>query len=460
MAQTATGGGGGGGSSKKKTTKKKVKSNLPPTNVGHYGVPTHVGNYGVPTNVGRYGVPTNVAGMIAGAYDYFGNPTPPISGPAGSANAAERRLGIAPTPAAIRATPKPKPKSPASVVPNDSSLGMPTYDIESMLNAEFDPQYALLNRLRQQATSRYTTAGKEVGGMYEQLAKQFRGQEGGIKAEHAAAATALKNSLASATGDVANEFAKSRADIAERAARLGVETGAGQRMTEAADQQNNITGLMNAITQNWQGLNTAQQSSDIEYNRENANTTQMMGADARQSFAGMLQSALDDYGNKELELRGQEGAAGNKYRLSIADMLQEAQKNSQSNQIDQGKLLLGQAELAQRVKEAAAKAAASGAREIDYRNMPADRALEAMAAQMYPNSQAAHNAMQAITDTISRGYRGDRYWTDVQDFMDSVAARNTGANDYNSLAALARLYYGKITGGKNGAYGVQSTNRP
>jgi hypothetical protein len=377
--------------------------------------------------------------------------------------------------AAAAAKPKPKPK-PKPVVPSGGSLANtgPSPDVaalmgldpNAMASAEFGPQYELLNRLRSQAESRYGGAARDVSGMYAQLADEFRRQEAGIKGQYGAAGKAYAGQLGSANKALQANFAQSRDEIAKRAARMGTTEGLGQLSAESAGQQNQYSGLLSAIAQNYQGLNTAEQQSSVNYNRDTAATTDLMGADARQNIMGALQSALDEYGNKELELRGSEGAARNKYGLSVAEMLQEAQQNAQSNALNQarlaseqelgrGKLELGAAELEQRTQEARNKALAP-VKGPDFKNLPPDQALAAMAAQLYPNvgDSTRRAAIDAILHTFSRGAEGmDRQWNNVSEFMADVQRRNPNARDYSQLEALARLFYEKMAGGYNKPYG-------
>lgn len=371
--------------------------------------------------------------------------------------------------AAAKPKPKPKPKpaaggSLANTGPSPEIAALMGLDPAAMAAAEFGPQYELLNRLRSQAESRYGGAARDVSGMYGQLADEFRRQEAGIKGQYGAAGKAITGQLSSANQALQSNFAKSREEIANRAARMGTTEGLGQLSAESAGQQNQYSGLLSAIAQNYQGLNTAGQQSAVDYNRDTAATTDLMGADAKQAMLGALQSALDEYGNKELELRGGEGAARNKYGLSVTDMLMEAQQNAQSNELNRaklaqegelgwGRLELGKSELAQRAREAVAKT--TEAKLPDFRSMPADVALGTMAQQLYPNNPVAQrNAMSAIQDTLARGTAGgDKHWNNVTDFMADVARRNPGAVDYNQLEQLARIFYEKIAGGANKPYG-------
>lgn len=350
--------------------------------------------------------------------------------------------------AAAAAAPKSKPKKPAS--PNPAALAdLLGLDAGAMADKEFDPQFALLNQLASQATTRYGKAGKDVSGMYAQLADEFRKQESGIKGQYGAQDKALVSQQNAATGTMAADYAKSRDELASRAARLGVADTVPTLDKESANQQNQTAGLLSAIAANFRGANTMNQGSAVDYNRDTAATTDLMGADARQAFAMKLQQALDEYSNKNLELQGQKGAAENKYGLSIQE-----QENAQ----EKARADAEAAKSGQKLKWDIAKLqyAPKAAGEPNYKNMPADVGMATLAQKLYPNvgDSTRSNAVQAILDTVARGDKtGKKKWANVEDFLSSVASRNQGATDYNQLRALGRLYYEKIAGGSDKPYG-------
>jgi hypothetical protein len=190
-------------------------------------------------------------------------------------------------------------------------------------------------------------------------------------------------------------------------------------------------------------------SSAVDYNRDTAATTNMMGADAKQAFAMKLQQALDEYSNKRLELQGQKGAAENKYGIEV-----QGQQNAQEK--TRADAALQAAKMKQAMDIAKLQFAPKTAAEPNYKAMPADVAMTALAQKLYPNVGAStqHNAIQAILDTVARGDKtGKKKWSGVEDFLSSVASRNEGATDYNQLRALGRLYYEKIAGGSAKPYG-------
>src|SRR4030095_4794526 len=342
-------------------------------------------------------------------------------------------------------TPTPPP---ASAEPSimDSLL-----DPGAMASREFDPQFQLLNKLQQQAEARYGKAGRDVSGMYAQLADEFRGQEAGINKQYGAAGAALKGQLASATGALSADMAKSRDEITKRAARLGVADVVPQLSNESAAEQNQYSGLLQAISQNYQGANTANQQADVSYNRNTAGTTDLMGVDARQNFEAMLQNALNEYGNKRLELQGQQMGAENKYALENQGMM-NAQEKARADAAAEAARLKQQWNIAQ--LQYGPKAAE--AKEPDYNKLPSDIALSTMAQKLYGTPDSQQNAMRAILDTFQRGAKSQGYkrnWTNVNDFLDALRYRNQGATDWDKLAALGSLYFSKQSGGGNKSFG-------
>lgn len=352
-----------------------------------------------------------------------------------------------------------------SALPGGGSSGGSVEDIFAALSGagmaqnEFAPQYDLLNNLRHQAEDRYGRAGKEVGGMYDSLSKAIRGQEGGIKQNYNQAGSAIGSAYNHAIDETNNSFSDSRNQIADLAKRLGIQAGLPSALSDGAEQQGRLAGLMASNAQNFQGVNTMLGNNEVDYNRQSAETAGLAGVNARSDFKARLMDALNGFDNKQLEIQGEQAAAGNKYDLSIAEMKQKAEEakaklaqTGQGQEIAKGRLMLDTERYGLDTKKFQYQQN-QPPKAPDPSKMSAYESLANIAHSLYGNDVAAKNASQAVEDTFNRGYNGDKSWTNLQDFTNAVLARNKGAADYRQLAQLAEAFYTKMAGGAGKAFG-------
>lgn len=337
--------------------------------------------------------------------------------------------------------------------------GMPTLglDADAMAAAEFAPQYQLLNQMRQQANKKYDSAGREIGGMYDSLAKATLGQESGIKQNYAGAGKSIGAAFNDAIKQTNQSFSGSRNDIAQIAQRLGVQAAVPSALSEGAEQQSRLVGLLGANKANTQGVNTLLGNNDVAYNRDTANTTKLAGVNARSDIKNRLMELLAGFGNKELELKGAEQAAENKYGLSIKDMMQQAElarekmalessSRAQSDELERAKLMLDQSKFGlENDKFLASQRPTLGKNATPY------ELLADAANKLYGNEVAATNASKAIEDTFTRGYNGDQSWNNAADFINDVMRRNPrsmgNGGDSRQLQQLALQFYTALAGG-------------
>lgn len=331
---------------------------------------------------------------------------------------------------------------------------------EQMAADQFAPQYALLDQLAAQSRNQYTTAGNNVGGMWDALAKATAGNEGKIKQNYAQAGSTIGKAYNDATAATNNAFSGSRNQIADIAQRLGVSAAVPSALKQGSDQQ----GLLDALIQNsgasYQGLNTVLGNSDVQYNRDNAHVDTQAGINARGDFASKLQAALQQLGGQRLTLQGQQSQAANGYQMSIAQQEQQAAEKAaalaQTEQYHQADMMLK----AQQLKQAADQFNATHGANAANSNLSPSEYLAQEALKEYGNQQSATNARNAILDTINAGGPLQphgapvTHWANANDFVQSVLnrnpdSRNPNGGDYRQLQQLAMDYYMRLAGGAN-----------
>lgn len=389
----------------------------------------------------------------------------PSNGGTSSANAVENDMQKKAAALAAAIASKNKPGGAAGgAIPNQAAALSP--DIAAMLGLdpgqmahnEFAPQYDLLNNLRIEAENKYGKAGHDVGGMYDALSKSIKGNEGAIKGQYSASGKGIGDAYNQAIAQTNQSFGDSRNQVAELAKRLGIEAGLPSALEDGVNQQGRLAGLLASNKANQQGVNTLLGNNDVAYNRESADTAGLAGVNARSDFKARLLDALNGFDNKSLELRGQEAQAANKYDLSIRDMMQQSQaardKLAHDDELGHARLLLDQGKL-KLDSDKFNYEKGQPPKGSDPSKLGAYETLANLAGNLYGNDVAANNAAQAIEDTFTRGAPGaDRRWTDANEFLRDVAARNPNANDYRQLQQLALAFYEKIAGGANKTFGA------
>lgn len=366
---------------------------------------------------------------------------------------------------AVKGKPAPKKTTSASPMPFSlNDIGAQYGDPNQMAANEFAPQYQLLDQMRKQATGQYDRAGNTIGGMYDALAKAMKGEESGIKQNYAQTGSTIGKAYNDAINETSHNFSQSNNEIAAIAKRLGVSAAVPSALSNGAEQEQRLAGLMAAQGANFQGVNALLGNNDVAYNRNSADTTRLAGVNARKDYKQKLLDVLSGYDNKGLELKAGEQAAANKYGMSIADMKQQARlaeeklasdaaQNSAANEFRQAQLMLDQARFGLDTDKFNASQANQGTK-----NLSPYEALASTANKLYGNPVSAGNAAKAIEDTFTRGYNGDKSWNSASEFIDAVMKRNPNSmhsgGDYAQLQQLALQFYTMLAGGAGKGYGV------
>lgn len=414
----------------------------------------------VPTQFGGGGIPPALPGQQAaapGQKQLFGAPgaPAPLGGGTNSANAVEHDL-LAKLAAATA-----NHYAASGVPATPAAPGSPwdSMNPASMAANEFGPQYALLDRMAQEAQGKYTAAGNQVGSMWDALSKQTAGNENHIKQNYAQSGAATGKAFNDAIAATNGAFSDSRSQIADIAQRLGVSAAVPSALSDGSNQQARLDALIGNSGANWQGLNNTLGNNEVSFNRNNANIDTQSGINARGNFQSQLMAALNALGDKRLTLQGQQGAAQNTYGLDIAKNQQTAQTanadRASLDQYHQAQMMLDAAKL----KQAADQFQQTNGSAAN-KNLSATEYLAQQAANEYGGAGvSAENAKNAILDTVSQGDPNNpgaaMHWKNAGDFVQSVLARNPNSQhnggDYRQLEQLALDYYTRLAGGANKA---------
>jgi hypothetical protein len=365
------------------------------------------------------------------------------------------------------------PDGNSGVPPTITDTFKATYDGPSaakMAHDEFVPQYELLDNQRKQTAAKYKTAGHDVGGMYDALAKAMRGEQAGIKTDNAATTSKIGGAYNDAIQATKTDAAKDDAQVAAMARRLGVDAAMPDAQAQSNDTTALLTGLLAANKANQTSVSTQLGQNEVDYNRNSADSANMAGVNARSDFASQALDANNNFDNQQLQLKGAEGTAKNKYGLTIADMLQQsqlahdkiaadqqqaqmaalakAQQDAADNEFRQAQLGIssGQLDLANDKFKASQEAAANKPAAVSKDPYVV---LAQTADHLYNgNKVASGNAVKAVQDAFARG----GHFATAQDFVKYLLSRNGGGHpqDAAQLMQLGTNFYNALASGGAG----------
>ena len=433
-----------------------------------YGVPTNKGQYGVPANKGQYGAPAFPLNLNTAPVSQNGPQFPLINPDAGNiyspeaASARQSERDFNTLTEQTRQSQQPQQQS------QGNPFGTYTYDgrtAEQMVDSEFDPQYAMLKKMRGDATNNYNRVGNEVKSMYGNLAGAIRGDAPEIKDEYQDTSRSIGQAYQNAINNTQQDHKQSNDNNAALARRLGVSAATPANQSDGNNQNSMLVGLMNANKANQQTMTTQLGQGEADYNRSEANISDAAGVNAKADFNGRLQLALQGMNNQELGIKGQEGAARNKYDMDIRNFTQQGQQglNSAQNEFNKqqsdntfrtGAADLDQRKFGETVRSNMANEAIRGNATTGPDAAPdaAYRTLKQSASQNYPNDPAAaNNAYALVQDAFNRGGGGgslNNFLDYIQnDFEDTDLGRNfNDRTDRQDLLRLATVFYNQVNG--------------
>lgn len=352
----------------------------------------------------------------------------------------------------------------ASGYPDFGSVNPPQWQYSGpsaadMAAADFANQYAMLDKMRGQTTTRYDAAGRDMGGAYDALSKAMRGEVAGIRNNAAQTANTIGGTYNNALNQTRAGYDKSQSDVAALARSLGVEAALPAAQQESRNQENLLSGLIADSGASSMSLARQLGENAANYQGWSADTARLAGNNARSDFKSKLMDALAGLDTKRLEIAGNETQARNQYQMEIQKMQQQAaaqaadaaykqQRDSVADELAKAKLALDQSRFGLETDKYnnSLNNPAAGASKDPYVRL-ADAAK-----QLYPGAGQVTltNAIAAVSDTFSRGYQGDRQWTDAGDFVGDVLRRNPNARDRDQLAAMAYQFYTDVVSGGGG----------
>lgn len=298
---------------------------------------------------------------------------------------------------------------------NNTPAGSSTTDFAKLAASIFAPQLNDLGAQEGALKSQAGAADSQLAGLYANLLKSINGDTKFYNQDYQGALGDLANTNQQTHASINNTYDTAAAKEAALLQRLGIQQAAPDVLKQGAIDQNFFNDLTDSNNNAYQNQFNAEHRADLTWNKQQGSISQLQGADARSKIAQNLQTALAQVASQRAGLLSQQ--------RQEAQTLQQQQAQ---NDLDLTKLQLGSSGSGSS-SSAAAQLKGPGAQ------------LATEAATLYPNQNAASNAVKAVQDAIQ--YAQPNQIDNVEDFVNFLHSRNRGANDWANLQELAQYMY-------------------
>ena len=192
----------------------------------------------------------------------------------------------------------------------------------------YKPQLDYLTGVENQQRGNAATADRNIGGMYDGLVKDIRGQQPGIEANYNDSMKQIQGVTDQGKAAINANYEKSRADQAAVLQRLGIQEAAPQTTQRGVEDQAYYTSGEDRSNNAYQRMLASQRSSAVDFNTSQANVTAQTGADQRAGVQKSLQDILGQLGGKRAD--AQTGIATQTIGLKkTADSMKAAQAQAE-----------------------------------------------------------------------------------------------------------------------------------
>lgn len=296
-------------------------------------------------------------------------------------------------------------------------------DFAALAAQAFGPQFGALSQ--QGNTLRHDAAAGDakLKQLYANLVNSIQGDKSVYDAIYRGSLGDLNSATNQATSAIGGTYDASAAKEAAILQRLGIQDAAPDVFRQGALDRNFFTDLVNTNAAAYKNQFNAGHNSSLTFNRQQAGISKQTGVDQRANLQMKLQDALAQLAQQRAALQTQES----QYEQSLAG--QQANRD-----LDLAKFQMQYGPGSAAAQKQASLTGPGGL-------------LATEAAKLYPNQNAAENAIKAVLDTLSRGSGGGsngHAFSDATDFERAVLQRNPGAQDKAELQDLALLLWNSL----------------
>lgn len=319
---------------------------------------------------------------------------------------------------------KPKPNTQAMNAADFlAQLGQNNY--ASQAADIYAPQFSYLNQEGSQIRGNYAQGDQKLRQLYSNLVSSIVGDRGQIRSDYGSAIGANNANTSAGLNTIDAHYRNSQSEAAKLLQSLGISDSVGYALGTSNQDRNAIEGVLASNGAAYGNQLNTERGSSLEYNRDQANISKQIGTEKRAGLQSDLQKALSQLAQQRAQLQSQQASTAQSLQSNAASQAYKQQQDQIDNELALKKL-----ELQYGPKAGQSSLQGPGG------------ALATEAAQLYPNQNAAQNAIKAVTDTLAQ--YGTKTPGNVNDFVQAVLARNPHATDVQQLTDLAQLLFQQL----------------
>lgn len=215
---------------------------------------------------------------------------------------------------------------PTSIAPSSPSA----YDVYAKMVADFNPQkmaseqytpqYAMLDRLNQDAQSRYNTNNAQIGDMYTALQNSIKGDATGIKGSYGQAGKDIATNYAANQKQLNDSSSKSKADTGAMLKLLGIQAAAPDVLGKLDTSNAQWNNLMASSNQRANTSNTENQQAALDYNTTMGQRAGFEGKAQQTGLMGQLNDILNQNAVKRMGVQSEQSRSGSEYQMALMNM--------------------------------------------------------------------------------------------------------------------------------------------
>jgi hypothetical protein len=297
----------------------------------------------------------------------------------------------------------------------------------------YAPQFDYLNQQGSQIRGNYAQGDQKLQQLYANLVQSINGDRGAIRSDYGGAINASNANTRAGLGAIEGHYDQSQSEAAKLLQSLGISDTVGYALGSSDRDKNAFEAALASNGAAYGNQLNSERTSSLEYNRDQANISKQIGTEKRAGLQSDLQKALAALAAQRAQLQSQERSQEYSMQSNAASQAYKQQQDQIANELALKKLEL---QYGPKAGQSTLKGPIG--------------ALATEAGQLYPNENAAQNAIKAVTDTLAT--YGNKTPNNVNDFVQAVLHRNPHATDVANLTDLAQLLFKQLNFSNSALY--------
>lgn len=196
---------------------------------------------------------------------------------------------------------------------------------------QFDPQMQAIRQLMRQTTRQARTSQEKVGGIYEGLARSYRGDIKETKKEFKKAKEIEKARVQNLTEELKKNYTGIMNEYSEQLQRLGIEAAGGETIGDLTEDLAHTTKLEQERGQREQRALGQEQRADVQFYRAGRGVARMEGAERQSDIEDELREFLRGKRGELGIIKSQKQLA---YQSALAQLQNQMSQQAQEYQDD------------------------------------------------------------------------------------------------------------------------------